>query len=362
MNHPAGMKMRIPFFALLILALLILAPFLRPRTDVLARPLPQEETPAAADLIVAVNALRVSNGLAALSAHPVLMQVAQWQAQTLAGSEGASGHSRPPDMTLGQQLLALGYPLSGDLTLDGYRSENIVWGPGMGVQDAVTAWGGDFEHTNTMLSPNRSDIGAAVASAQDEWGFIVHYYVLETALQTSSGRMQLDAHPILTAIAANQAAYSAGATQSAADGLLPQYVIPVVRSTALPNGDVFHKVQYGQTLWSIAVTYSGRIDQIRTWNGLGDTTAIYVGQNLLVQKAATPPPQASATSPQAPASAATATPTLPTPGPTSTVQPSSTSATRDRPSPPPFGLWVGLVLAVVVVGALIGAWLIRSPQ
>ena len=109
-------------------------------------------------------------------------------------------------MTLGQQLLVLGHPLWGDLSLDGYRSENVVWGPGFTVQDAIRFWRSDDPHTDTMLSPNRSDIGAAVASGQDEWGFTIYYYVLETALQTRSGKMQSDAYPTLTAIASNQAA------------------------------------------------------------------------------------------------------------------------------------------------------------
>lgn len=362
MLPPPAMPMRISLAALLALALLTAVWIVAPPRGVLARPAAQQEVPSAADLIDAVNALRLSSGLPALSAHTVLMQVAQWEADMLAGSEGAYGHMRPPDMTLGQQLLSLGYPLSGDLTLDGYRSENIVWGPTMAVQDAVTAWGGDFEHTNTMLSPNRSDVGAAVASAIDEWGATVYYYVLETALQTNSGRMQSDAYPILTAIASNRAAYAAGATQSASDGLLPQYVIPVVRSTALPDGDVFHKVQYGQTLWSIAVTYGSKINQIRAWNGLGDTTAIGVGQNLLVQKGATPPPPASATSLPPTTALAPLTPTTAAMLPTGTVEPAETGPSERQPAPPPFGLWVGVLLGVVVLGVFIAAGQIRSTH
>ena len=52
------------------------------------------------------------------------MQVAGWEANAIAG--GAPGHTRPNGLTLGQWLLSLGYPHSGDLSMDGYRSENWV--------------------------------------------------------------------------------------------------------------------------------------------------------------------------------------------------------------------------------------------
>ena len=142
-------------------------------------------------MIEAVNALRIANGLLPLNTHPVLMQVAQWEANAIAG--GAPGHTRPNGLTLGQWLLSLGYPLSGDLSLDGYRSEN--WIAANTAQQAVELWLGDGPHTNTMLSPDRSDIGAAVAVSDQI------YIVLETALQTNSGEMQFDAYEILTAIA-----------------------------------------------------------------------------------------------------------------------------------------------------------------
>ena len=132
-------------------------------------------------------------------------------------------------------------------------------------------------HTNTMLSPDRSDIGAAVKVSDQI------YIVLETALQTNSGEMQTDAYEILTAIA--QGGYSGDA-----DSLVPQYIIPVKRSTARPSGDVIHKVQYGQSLWSIAITYNTTINQIRAWNNLGKSIEIYDGQILLVQMGATQPP------------------------------------------------------------------------
>jgi LysM repeat protein len=228
------------------------------------------------DVINAVNNLRASHGLNQLASHPVLMEIAQAEANGIAS--GDEGHWRPLNLTLGQWMLSLGYPLSGDLSLDGYRSENWLSAPmSASADNVIQMWLGDAEHTNTMLSQYRSDIGAAVVVGED--GNVI--CVIETALQTASGKMQYDAHAILTGVPQTQVAYSDMATSAARNGLLPQYSMPVKVSTAQPNGDVYHVVQYGQTLWSIAVTYHTTIKQIQSLNHLS-SIVIIDGQKLLV--------------------------------------------------------------------------------
>lgn len=309
----------------------------------------QDSQPTPAEVIEAVNQLRIANGLLPLNTHPVLMQVAQWEANAIAG--GAPGHTRPNGLTLGQWLLSLGYPLSGDLSLDGYRSEN--WIAANTAQQAVDLWLGDGPHTNTMLSPDRSDIGAAVVVSDQT------YIVLETALQTNSGEMQFDAYEVLTAIA--QGGYAGG------DSSVPQYIIPVKRSTARPDGNVVHKVQYGQSLWSIAVTYNTTIDQIRAWNNLGKTIEIYDGQVLLVQMGATQPPPTQTLPPSPTISPITATPTLSGSSPTLTAQPVATNPDVNGSDPPHAsspGIWVGVIVILALAAGAFGAWVstTRSPR
>jgi len=339
------------------LALLALTFSLLPSHEVSARPKLQEtqdvqdSQPTAADVIEAVNALRIANGLLPLNTHPVLMQVAQWEANAIAA--GAPGHTRPNGLTLGQWLLSLGYPLSGDLSLDGYRSEN--WIAVNSAQQAIQMWLGDAPHSNTMLSPDRSDIGAAIAVSDQT------YIVLETALQTNSGEMQYDAYEILTAIA--QGGSVSGATSS-----VPQYIIPVKRSTAQPNGDVIHKVQYGQSLWSIAVTYNTTIDQIRAWNiSLTDSSDIYDGQILLVQRNATQPPPPTNTPLATVTPYYEQTPTTTVAVPTSTMQsietnPPSAELDSQRSSSP--GIWVGVIVAIALAAGIFGTWVStnRTPR
>jgi LysM repeat protein/uncharacterized protein YkwD len=256
----------------------------QPETATVQTEAPESNPLVPADLIVAVNTLRVTNGLSALNAHPVLMQLAQTEANGIAN--GMPGHWRPNDLTLGQWLLSLGYPLSGDLSLDGYRSENWFYVSTSTTVDAIiTSWQGDAEHRETMFSEFRSDIGAGIANAPD--GEIVA--VLETALQTKSGQMQYDASAMLTGIVQTQAAYSGMETYAAENGVSPQYAVPVLVSTARPDGDVVHEVKYGQTLWTLAEMYKISIEQIKRLNNLTDDT-ISPGWKLLIQKGATQPP------------------------------------------------------------------------
>ena len=69
---------------------------LHPPNRVFALPLAQDGIPTSAQVIEAVNSLLLAYGMPPLNVHPVLMQVAQWEADTLAGTEGAYGHVRPP--------------------------------------------------------------------------------------------------------------------------------------------------------------------------------------------------------------------------------------------------------------------------
>ncbi len=242
---------------------------------------PQPPAPTPAQVIEAINNLRMSHGIAPLGVHPVLMQVGQMEAEGIAG--GMAGHWRPNGLTLGQWLMSLGYPLSGDLSLDGYRSEN--WGFAQSAEDAVAMWLGDDIHTNTMLSLERSDIGVGIAYSTENESYVI---VVETALQTKSGLPQEEASIFLTGIPQTQVAYAAMSTLAAENGLLPQGMAPVAIATALPDGMVYHEVQYGQSLWSLAIAYGATIKQIQQLNGLADTT-VQPGQRLLILQNATQP-------------------------------------------------------------------------
>jgi len=275
-----------------------------------SNPIP-ESPPTPAQVIEAVNGLRLAYGLNPLKAHPVLMQIAQAEAD--GNAAGMPGHWRPNNMTLGQWLLSLGYPLLGDLSLDGYRSEN--WTQASSATEAVEQWKSDEPHLNTMISINRSDIGAAIAP-NGEGSYI---FVLETALQANLGQMQYNAYPTLTSIAMDQGSLYGDATQAAQSLLVSQYIVPVVRTTARPDGDVIHEVKNGQSMWSIAIEYGVKIEEIRQLNNLSSTD-IRLGQELLIQKGATQPPTPTVNVTETPVVPMTFTPRSPAQIQTSTPQ------------------------------------------
>jgi LysM repeat protein len=311
---------------------------------------PQPPAPTPAQVIEAINNLRMSHGIAPLGVHPVLMQVGQMEAEGIAG--GMSGHWRPNGLTLGQWLISLGYPLSGDLSLDGYRSEN--WGFAQSAEDAVAMWLGDDLHTNTMLSIERSDIGVGIAYSATDESYVI---VVETAWQTASGQQQSEAAAILTGIPQTQVAYAGMLTQAAKDGVLPQNMAAVVLATALADGGVYHDVKYGQTLWSIAIAYGTTIKQIQMLNGLTDTT-VRTGQHLLILQHATQPAPNSAPQVLVFPTQALSTPTaIQTPTPTAESTPEVSE--RDRRNNM-YGI-IGIGIAALFLGGLFTAMTRKKP-
>jgi len=342
-------------FVVLVLGFALLA---LPAQHILAASpnIPQAQEPghSPADMINAVNNLRLENGLEALAVHPALNKVAQWEADAILA--GAPGHTRPPGLTLGQWMISYGYPLAGNIALDGYRSENWVGGRGMTVDEAIISWLGDAPHTNTMLSINRSDIGAGVAVGQDENGNLRYIYVIETALQTSDGQQQYEAQMYLTAMPQTQIATYGDATQAAAVLTVPQYMIPVSLATARPDGDVIHEVKYGQTLWSIAIEYGVKIEDIRRLNNFTDDE-VFPNQKLLVQKAATQPIPID-TVIASPTAVETSLPPSPTSSKTPTPQVEKLEVESSSNSNPTLTMFI--LLLVLVPGGLIWLYLKES--
>lgn len=221
---------------------------------------------SAYDLINAVNALRASHGLALYSISPILMATAQAHADYMAATGNVS-HIGSGGSTVTERLLAAGYPLAGDLSLGGFRSENITAGnETKTAQDAVNGWTGDTLHLTTMISPSLTEIGAGVSV---NGGRV--YYVIDCALPTTHSPPQ--------------AAETAIGTEST---VVPGGAVLIAVTLVTPNadGDIVHEVQAGQTLWQIAISYGTKIDELKRLNNLYDNN-IYPGDKLLIRKGAT---------------------------------------------------------------------------
>jgi uncharacterized protein YkwD len=222
------------------------------------------------ELINAVDGLRAAYGLAPYSVSSILMFTAQNQADFMA-STGQVTHSGPGGATLTQRLLAAGYPLDGDLSLGGFRAENITSGnESISAESAVEAWMGDSLHQNTMLSPYLTEIGAGVALANGR-----AYLVIDCARPTNASGVP----------SPDTLVFESGTSLPAGDTSIP----PVRLSTPNADGEVVHDVKYGETLWQIAISYGVKIDDIKKLNGLSDNS-IYPGNKLLIRMEATATP------------------------------------------------------------------------
>lgn len=334
-------------------ALLLMTLLAQPR-DAFAQPqLPQQSITSPSQLIDIVNNLRVSYGLQPLTVHPVLMQSSQSQADYMAAT-GQMTHTRPGGISYTQQLLTLGFPLAGDLSFGGFRAENILGSIGPLVWNGVPSGWQDADHMNTLLSQNLTHIGAGIS--QGAGGY---YYALDCAAATGSGEMQTSAAGILTSIPASEGGNSAGVSQ---------YMVPVALNTALPSGDVFHKVQYGQSLWSIAIEYGTTIKNIQALNNLGEDMVVYQGQELLVKKAATQPSPATAlplstSTPMVAVSSVTPSMSVPT----ALVTTPAATVVEDKQKTPVSNsssskLLVGILIIMAFVGGGVAVWLIRDSK
>jgi len=105
------------------------------------------------------------------------------------------------------------------------------------------------------------------------------------------------------------------------------YVAPVITSTPDYDGNIYHVVQNGQTLYTIATFYNVGFETIKELNSL-TSNDIYVGDKLLISKKPTPTITLTRT----------ATVMIPTRTPTQTAVPTTPRPTRTvTPTPNPDG-------------------------
>jgi len=277
--------------AAVILAVLLWANLIQ-----MARAQTEEPTPevTAQDLISAVNTIRVGLGLPALVVHPILMQVAQDTATTMALNE-MTGHIGG----VKDRVWAAGYGVMDTP----WATENFAMGPAS-IDDIMMMWADEL-HMNPMADARYYHIGAGVA----ETNGTVYYIVIAAYTDRHPG----PAYTPGTAVPARSG------TPAAAD-LASQYIFAVVTATPQDNGKLVHTVRQGQSLWAIAMAYGVKIQAILAANGLSaDFPTIYTGQKLripLTLPSRTPPPKetAAATAPRVTAAAHTPTPPqVPTP-------------------------------------------------
>lgn len=267
----------------------------------------QTESITADQLITLINNWRVGYGHAPLEVDPILMTTAYDTACYMA-INGLRWHIGD----VSDRIAAYGYG-GGEKV---FATENFAIGPVS--LDTIAEWWSDEAHQYPSANPSYVHIGAGVCPYGDRIWYIVH------AAYTSG----------------TYVASTPNATQSLYTNTpsVSQLIIPVQTATPNENGAVVHEVLPGQALWSIAIAYDTKIDDLVRLNNLDpENPTIYVGDRILVVEANRTP---AATTPSATINATDQTPTESTPSPTKrptrtkTASPSPTRlSTTQTPTP-----------------------------
>ncbi len=210
---------------------------------------------SAFELILAMNTLRVSQGLPALIEDPIVNAVAQSTAATMAANN-MSWHIGD----VRGRLAAAGYGGGGTV----WATENFaVSSGGMGIDEIMAVWA-DPDHMRPAVEPNYCHIGAGIATANGKT-----YYILQAAYVSGQE--------------CGSASYSGGTPQAGAvPNPVSQIIIPVKIATPDADGKIYHTVQAGQSFWSIAIAYQITIHDLEVWNNTSRNIPLQAGQRLFV--------------------------------------------------------------------------------
>ena len=241
------------FLSWSVILMFAIGAFHRPET---VRAAPPEQV-SAYELILAMNTLRVSNGLPALIEDPIINAVAQSTAATMAANN-MSWHIGD----VRGRLAAAGY--GGGSTV--WATENFaVSSGGMGIDEIMAAWA-DPDHMRPAVTPEYCNVGAGMAQTSD--GRI--YYILQAAYVAGQS------------CGSSSPSSPGGVPQPGAVPGVSQLIIPVKIATPDADGKIFHEVRAGQSFWSIAIAYQITIHDLEVWNNLSRNVPLKAGQRLFI--------------------------------------------------------------------------------
>lgn len=126
----------------------------------------------------------------------------------------------------------------------------------------------------------------------------------------------------------------------------------IQKLTPEADGNYYHTVQSGETLFWIADLYDVPLSDLMNWNGLNSTSIIFTEQKLLLL--VTPPATPTPSQTQTP----TPIPITPSPSPSITPRPTGTPLVTETETPRGLNLTLILGLTALVIGGLL--WTLRG--
>lgn len=252
-------------------------------------------TVSAAEMISMVNSIRTGvYGLPALIEDPILNSTAASTAYQMAVS-GVCAHIGGAR----DRIAAAGF--GGGATI--FATENMACATSATIDWIRQVWA-DEQHMYPMVKSSYTHVGAGTYTASSG----TTYYVLHAAYVAGGS-------------GSYTASTSSSSSSAAATPDLSNFVQPVITSTPDNDGNIYHKVLYGQSLFAIATWYGVTVGKIKELNTL-TSDSIYEGQSLLISIRPTPSitPTRTATVPQ-PTRTPSATRQPATQAPTVTITP-----------------------------------------
>lgn len=327
--------MRRKFFQATLIVFLCLSNFALTAKDVHA------SVVSPSDLISWMNANRVANGFPAMSTDSRLNDSAASAAYAMY-QNGGCAH---PGGKL-ERIAATGYASLGAF----FATENMACATSATLDwfQQYNVWG-DPIHQLPATDAQYTRVGAFAYSAPNGTTYyIMHAATDPTSIDPSSG-----------------SSGSSGNSEAAATADLSNFVQPVFTATPNSDGDTYHVVLYGQSLFAIATWYGVTVDMIKELNSL-TSDAIYEGQKLLISVKPTPTitPTRTATVPQ-PTRTPTSTKAPPTPAPTITVTPTpapSIASTLEKIDRQYLGFTILLISAIGFLIVLLKSFLKPIPK
>ncbi|MCZ7546555.1 MAG: CAP domain-containing protein [Anaerolineae bacterium] len=260
----------------------------------------------AAEVFALVNELRAQYGVPPYQYSPELAAAAQAHTEWRVAS-GQMTHIGPGGTRPYHRAVAAGFGGGNEV----YVSENIIGSPNLTPAQAVQRWTGDKPHLDTMVSDFYEYAGVGYVEVGNR-----RHYTLLAGVIANAPRYVSPAPP-------------PGASGSAVSDSPPAPTAPpapVRVATARPDGAIIHKVEAGQSLWTIAAVYGADLGALMAVNGFEEGAVIFPGQEVVIRSPDTPTPTVTYTP------SPTFTPSLTfTPSPTDT--PSLTPTASDTPRP-----------------------------
>lgn len=295
-----------------------------------ARPAAAQANQTAKSLFDAVNNLRTGENLGAYQANEILMKVAQEHSRYQASLDTWT-HIGPNGTTALQRATNAGYGTGKTVTC----AESVIFGYQMSAGRAIEMWSAG-QDKDVLISELYADTGVGAYIAEN--GNIFYTLMVCSAVSQAS---------TATPTSAGEVVWGVSTTTPEADGA------------------IYHIIQEGQALESIARAYGITLANLRALNDLQANQSIFPGDVLLIRPANTPTPTLEIPPSPTPITLDATATLRPTRTP-STPSPAVVQATltpRPTTTPAPFE-WVGSpqvgngLLGMVVLSAAAGIILI----